>query len=193
MEIMNKHSWLILLLSISIYSQNTIKIDTLKFESSKFKTNNGLEFINQFLIYEDLCTDGGKLDKSYPRKKNQLQDREGLIGTIKDIKIGHRNLLKSSKQIRYSFYCNSSEVFNETTLIEICFSNQKEAIQWHKALEKNKLLKIKKQEREGHFVWENYNWLIISKDHVLYWLLIPTEDFDDRIRNIFEFTLNNIK
>lgn len=186
MEIIKRRSWLILLLSISIYSQNTIKIDTLKFESNKLKTN-GLELINQMMIKEDLCTEEGKLEKDYLMKKNKGLFNECLLSNLKSIRLKNSNLYFESNNIRYSYYCNSSELFYETTLIEISFSDVKTASKWQKMIEKTKLKRIKHQQE---FVWENYNWLIICKDHILYWLIIPTEDVEDKIRNIFERVIN---
>jgi hypothetical protein len=193
MEINFNINYIVLILSFNFYSQN-VKIDTLKSNLS-LNTFNNLEYINNSLKNEDLCTQDGKLNKKNSDNiKSNIENSEVLNTFLISVKNNrNKSIIENSILTRYSKYCNTNQLFYDTILIEFVFLDEKDAKKWKNTLEKQKKINIKKQNDNGHFVWTNFNWLIICKENKLYWLLIDSEDFNNRIRNLFEININKIQ
>jgi hypothetical protein len=148
-----------------------------------------LNKINDKITGSELCTSHGKIEFN----KNRINYdgfKNEIISLITSVKFNNTKLRNELKRIYYSRYCVTGELFSETILFEMEFENNNLSKKWNIYLNdyKNELIKLS----ENEINLDSYNWLLICHKNKIFWLYVPSDEYDNKIKNYFEERINNI-
>jgi hypothetical protein len=182
--------YLIVLICFNVSSQDYVKIDTLIFDKNyRIKNDVFLNKINDEISGTNICTSHGKVEFNKNKISHNEIKRE-IFNLINDIKFKNTKLRNELKVLYYSRYCITGELFSETILFEMEFEDNSLSKKWNSYLNDYKDELIKLSENEINL--DSYNWLLICHKNKIFWLYVPSDEYDNKIKNYFEERINTI-